>query len=422
MNSLKIQDRPLNSLKAYDNNPRFNENAVEAVAESIREFGFLVPVVIDQDSVIVAGHTRVKAARLLGLDTVPCIVADQLTPAQIKAYRLADNKTAELATWDPARLQIELKELADLGFHMADFGFEPETVDIDDIVEDDFTDDTPPEEPDAVPGALYALGRHRLFVGDSLDPESYQILLNGLPVDLVLTDPPYNVDYTGGTEDKLKIENDKFESQKAFQDFLTAAFKNLRDNLKAGGSFYIFHATITDSEFKQALRYNLLEARQTLNWVKQSLVLSRSDYHWIHEPILYGWKDGAPHYFIDDRTQTTVWEGGDLKKMNKAELLEYAEKAKAAMEEYSTVLREDRPHVSEYHPTMKPIKLIARLMKNSTRPNEKVLDPFGGSGSTLIAAEQLGRTCYMIELDPGYADVIMKRYEEFTGEPAERIR
>ncbi len=381
---MQIVYKRLDELKPYKRNPRNNDGAVDAVAASIKEFGFKVPIVIDTKSEIIAGHTRLKAAQKLGLAEVPCIIADDLTPDKIKAFRLADNKTAELAEWDFELLQLELE---DINLDMSEFGFNTTPAPAEPY-EDNYEPE-PPAEPKTKPGELYKLGRHTLLCGDATKAASYAKLTGGGLLDLLLTDPPYNVDYEGKTKDKLKIENDK-KDDASFFEFLSDAFENAAEALKPGGVWYIFHADSEGENFRRAAREKLGKVRQCLVWNKNTIVLGRQDYQWKHEPCLYGWKEGDAHYFVDDRTQATV-------------------------------INEDKPARSAEHPTMKPVKLIARFIRNSTRPGETVLDPFGGSGSTLIACEQLGRTCYTMELDPKYCDVIIDRWEKLTGQKAVKI-
>ena len=397
----------------YKRNPRNNDGAVEAVAASIREFGFKVPIVIDVNSEIVAGHARLKAAKQLGLEKVPCIIADDLTPEQIKAFRLADNRTAELSEWNVELLQLELD---DISLDMSQFGFD--TAMPGEPYEDDYEPE-PPEDPKTKIGEVYKLGVHTLLCGDATSSACYEKIARS--VDCIITDPPYNVDYEGSTKKRLKIENDNM-SDSAFFEFLSDAFKSAAEVLKPGGVWYIFHADSEGENFRRAARENLGKVRQCLIWNKNSIVLGRQDYQWKHEPCLYGWKDGAKHYFVDDRAQATVHENAaiDFSKLKKGDAI------KLLKEIYSdkrstTVINENKPTRNEEHPTMKPIKLIARLIRNSTRLGECVLDPFGGSGSTLIACEQLGRVCYIIELDPRYCDVIIDRWERMTGLKAVKI-
>jgi DNA modification methylase len=326
-------------------------------------------------------------------------------------------------------LKLELDDIK--GIDMSDFGFELD-LDEDDkeVVEDDY-DCTPPEEPKAKLGDIYQLGNHRLMCGDSTSEEDVSKLMNGELADLVVTDPPYNVAIVGGDHKiapdkrievgKLTIENDKM-SDKEFQDFLNKSFKNMYNSLKLGGVYYIWYASREHIKFETALNNNNLIMRQQLIWNKNRLICGMQDYQWKHEPCLYGWKDGAGHYFVDDRTQTTVIEDKkpDIKKMKKEELVKLLE------EIYSdkistTIINEDRPNISDLHPTMKPVKLIARQVKNSSRINETVLDLFGGSGTTLIACEQLNRNCYMMEFDCKYIQVIIERYIAFTGNKVYRL-
>lgn len=370
----KIVMMSLTDLKAYDNNPRKNDAAVDAVANSIREFGFKVPVIIDSNNIIVCGHTRVKAAKKLGMEEVPCIVADDLTDDQIKAFRLADNKTSELAEWDLDKLGEELKFI---DMDMLQFGFEDLEAQLErDVLEDDFDESEDlPETPYARRGDVFVLGKHRLMCGDSTIEEDVKILVDGNVMDMVFTDPPYNVDYEGAAG---KIQNDRQEDGK-FYDFLLKAFSNMNAALKEGGAIYVCHADTEGINFRTAFLNAGFKLAECLVWVKNALVLGRQDYHWRHEPILYGWKKGASHYFVDDRTQDTVWEY-------------------------------DKPTVSKLHPTMKPLELIGKALKNSSRKGEKILDLFGGSGSTMIACEQIDRASYLMELDEKYVDVIVKRY------------
>lgn len=414
---MQIVYKKIDELIPYENNPRNNEEAIKYVANSIKEFGFKVPIIIDKENVIVAGHTRYKASKQLGIAEVPCVIADDLTEEQIKAFRLADNKTAEIATWDFDLLEQELGEIA--GLDMTDFGFdflEPEES-IEEVKEDNYEIEEI-EEPKTKLGDMYKLGNHYLLCGDSTDPETVNKLVQNQTMDLLLTDPPYNVDVENS--DGLKIKNDNMDSD-AFRHFLSSAFKCAIDVMKKGASFYIWHGENEGYNFRGACYDVGLQIRQCLIWNKNSIVLGRQDYQWKHEPCLYGWTDGAPHYFINDRTQSTVFEDKlDIDKLKKEEM-------KAILKEIyedkipTTVMNEDKPLKNKEHPTMKPIKLMARLIANSSRKNDKVLDLFGGSGSTLIACEQLERSCYMMELDPHYCDVIIDRWEKLTGQTAEKI-
>ena len=406
---MKIVEMPIGEIHPYENNPRFNDQAVDAVAKSIKEFGFKVPIVIDKNNVIVTGHTRYKASIKLGLKKVPCIKADDLSDKQVKAFRLADNKVSELAEWDFDLLNEELKVLGD--FDMGEYGFEiieeePEAFN------DDFdVDETVPDVPKSTHGDIYRLGRHYLMCGDSTTGDVEKLVKNEA-MDMVLTDPPYNVDYS---EDR-KIENDNM-ARDQFIEFLTKAFKNIYDSLRPGGAFYVWYASRTGVEFETALNNAGLEVRQQLIWNKNSLVLGRQDYQWKHEPCLYGWKEGT-HTFVNERDLTTVIDDEDFTKMDKKHLVKLLESIYSLK---STIIDCERPTKSALHPTMKPVKLMGYLIKNSSKQGDKVLDLFGGSGSTLIACEQLNRSCYMMEYDPKYVDVIIERWEAFTNQKAEKL-
>ena len=418
---MQILEKRLDEIKPYERNPRKNDEAVKYVAASIKEFGFKVPLVIDSDGVIVCGHTRYKAAQELGLPTVPCIMADDLTPEQIKAFRLADNKTAEIATWDDELLSGELADILDID--MGDFGF---GLDDEEEEEPEVTDDNynvaAPEVPNAKRGDIYQLGDHRLMCGDATDADDVATLMNGIEADLLVTDPPYNVDYAGtkNGEDR-RILNDKQEENN-FLEFLEDALTNAREAMKSGAVFYIWHADNQGLAFRSACENIGFHVRQCIIWNKNSFTIGRQDYQWKHEPCLYGWKDGAAHYFLDSRSEATVIEDKlpDVDKMKKPELVEllkkiYADKVSA------TVINEDKPARNDLHPTMKPLPLMGRLIKNSSKQGEVVLDLFGGSGSTLMACEQLNRKCYTMELDPKYVDVIIDRWKEFTGKEAVKV-
>jgi len=389
---MTIIERPIESIQEYKGNPRDNDGAVDSVAESIKLFGFKIPIIIDSEGVIVCGHTRIKAARKIGLKSIPCIIADDLTSDQLKAFRLADNKTAELADWDIEKLLAELK---DIDVNMEPFGFSEEEIQgladkVFDIKDDDAPEVDMEAEPITKPGDLYIIGDHRLLCGDSTDITSLELLVEGKSVDLLITDPPYNVNYEGGTDDKLKIMNDHFSTSTDFRAFLNAAFNAANSVMKPGAAFYIWHSDSERMNFQGACEDIGWKIRENLIWVKNSFVMGRQDYQWKHEPCLYGWKEGAAHYFID-------------------------------MRNLSTLLEFNRPQRNEIHPTMKPIELFAEEIRNSSRPGEIVLDLFGGSGTTIIASEQLGRKARVCELDPRYCDAIVKRWEEFTGQKAERI-
>lgn len=388
---MKIENMKISDIHPYEKNPRINDNAVDAVAKSIQEFGWRAPIVVDKDHVIITGHTRLKAAIKLGMTEVPVHVATDLSPEQAQAYRIADNKTAEIAEWDYSLLPVEIKDLQENGFDMALLGFSTEELEQilnkseDDVVADGETDPDAvpeiPDEPASKSGKMYKLGDHLLLCGDATDSAAVDRLMAGGNAALWLTDPPYNVAYTGKTSDALTIENDSMSDEK-FRDFLKKSFGNVKEHLILGGSFYIFHADREGYNFRGALRDVELKLRQCLIWNKNTMVLGRSPYQWKHEQVLFGWNEGAAHAWYNDRCQPTVL---DFK----------------------------RPSRSEDHPTMKPVDMLVYLIKNSSRRGEIVVDTFGGSGSTLIACEQTGRGCRMMELDPKYCDVIRRRWAEF---------
>jgi len=385
---MRIKMMPVAALKPYPNNPRRNEPAVAPVAKSIKAFGFRQPIVVDKDGVIVCGHTRYEAAKKLGLRAVPVHVAGDLTPTQVRAYRLADNKTNELAEWDTDSLQLELAELQQLDFDLDVLSFpEVELAELLSVGIQDQLDEADavvpvPETAKSVPGCMYELGDHRLLVGDAARPEDVSRLVGVRQADILLTDPPYNVAYEGKTPQALKIENDSLVSD-AFRRLLVAAFRNADSVMRPGAAFYIWHADSEGYDFRGACRDAGWVVRQCLIWAKNALVIGRQDYQWQHEPCLYGWKGGAPHGWYSDRSQTTL-------------------------------LRFDRPFRSIEHPTMKPVALFEYLLLNSSKKRQAVLDLFAGSGTTVIAAERAGRIGLAMELDPRYADVIRKRWAEFV--------
>lgn len=417
---MKIENLKPSDIIPYVNNPRHNESAVDAVASSIRDFGFNVPLVLDKDHIIITGHTRHQAALKLGLETVPCIIADHLTPAQAKAFRLADNRVSELATWDEELLQAELQQLSEMGIDMGDFGFtEEELESLDDITEDEAPEIDEDAEPITQPGDLYELGDHRLLCGDSTKAEDVNRLTEGQDVDLLVTDPPYNVAYEG--MNGMTIENDSMSSSD-FYAFLRDAFAAGNTRLRKGAAIYIWYATAEHFNFHSAVEAVGWKCRQQLIWVKNAIVLGRSDYQWQHEPCIYASKPGATRYFTEARNESTVIEDRpDIKGMSKADLQALCRELLNRQPIPTTVLREDKPVRSEIHPTMKPVKLFARLVINSSKRGDRVLDLFGGSGTTMMACEQLGRKAYLMELDPKYCDAIVARWEQQTGRKAKRI-
>ena len=382
---MDIISKKIDELTPYERNPRKNEAAIDAVAASIKNFGFKVPIVIDQDGVIVAGHTRLAAAKKLGLEEVPCIIADDLSEEQIKAFRLADNKTAELAEWDPDLLEIELKDIESID--MAEFGFD-EPKDLDDNIEDLIEDEAPdvPEEPVAKLGDLWELGGHRLVCGDSTDVDVIRRLMDGTKADMVFTDPPYGVNVKGGKDKGNLIMGDLTQTAIPFS-FEIAVEKCTKEK-----SHFYFCGGESNIQLYQKLfdRY-LHMLPKHLIWVKNGFVMKQNGYHNQFEIIFHGYKQGSG----------ALWYGGRTEA------------------EASDVWHINRDPTSFYvHPTQKPIAVPARAIKNSCPPDGSVVDLFGGSGSTLIACEQLKRKCFMCELDPHYVDVIIKRWENLTGEKA----
>ena len=422
---MQIYDKPLGWLTPYENNPRNNEEAVGPVANSISEFGFKVPIVATSDGEIINGHTRWKAAKKLKLKTVPVIIADDLTEEQVKAFRLADNKVAEIAQWDIELLLSEIDSVDNLDMTL--FGFTDQDYTLDDF-EDEELDTEDAEEineqdtqTSAVEyGDIYQLGRHRLMCGDSTSIADMEELVDGNKIDLYVTDPPYNVAYEGGTEEAMTIMNDSMDDV-SFRQFLKDAFSVADKHLKPGGAFYIWHADSEGLNFRAAVKETGWLLKQNIIWVKNSIVLGRQDYQWKHEPCLYGWKDGASHYFVDNRSLATVIEEDEdnLKEMTKGELIAYIK----TMQEGSptSVFYEDKPVRNDIHPTMKPLKLIARCVLNSSKKGERVLDSFNGGGSTLMVCEKTERIYYGMELDPIYVERTIKRWEEETGLKAEKI-
>lgn len=405
---------PLDSLTPYRTNPRIGN--VEAIAESLKVNGQFRPLVVwGEYREILAGNHTWKAAKLLGWSEIAVVYVWELTEDDAAKIVLADNRYSDLATYDDAALAGLLAQVGDL----AGTGYTEADVDAllgsltasDDPTALTDPDDVPeaPEAPQSRLGDVWALGPHRLLVGDStgdLEP-----LMQGDLADLVLTDPPYNVAVQGGTKDKLTIENDKMANVD-FRALLDGAMTSMAEHSKAGAGFYVFHSDSERVNFQQALEQAGWLVKQNLIWVKNSLVLSRQDYHWQHEPILYGWLAGAAHSWETDRKQATVIdEQQDFSKMTKADLVALLEDIYVK----SDAVRYDRPTRSLDHPTMKPVGLIAYLLGNSTQPGDIVLDPFGGSGSTLIACHQTKRIARLVELDPKYADVILRRYMEHTG-------
>jgi site-specific DNA-methyltransferase (adenine-specific) len=389
----KIEQVSIELLIPYANNARTHSDAqVAQIAASIREFGFTNPVLVSDDNTIIAGHGRVMAARKLALTQVPVIRLSHLTETQRKAYILADNKLALNAGWDDNLLSIELADLKDLGFDTDLTGFSADEIAAlmpVEVMEGLTDEDEVPEvsvDPVTKLGDVWLLGKHRLMCGDSTSIQALEDLCQGQSVDMWLTDPPYNVAYEGKTKDALKIQNDSM-SDDQFRQFLRDSYVAADAVMKAGAVFYIWHADSEGYNFRGAAQDAGWKVRQCLIWKKQTMVMGRQDYHWKHEPCLYGWKDGAGHLWAADRKQTTI--------------LEF-----------------DRPSRNAEHPTMKPVALFEYQMLNNTKGGDIVLDSFGGSGTTMIAAEKNGRLSRLMELDPKYCDVIVKRWQDFTGKQA----
>jgi len=431
-----VEIRSIDTIRPYGNNPRLNDGAVDAVAASLKEFGFRQPIVVDSDGVIVCGHTRFKAAMKLGLAKVPVHVAKDLTPEQVRAYRIADNKTADLAQWDYEILPIELSELMDTGFDMSLLAFdEKELTQLlnSEIQQGNCDPDEIPEPPDEAitkPGDLWILGNHRLLCGDAGSQADLDRLLDGNVVHLVNTDPPYNVkveprsntaiaaglssftnkkaqlhhqgfDQARGVSDPKKarkkmrakdrpLEND-FVSREAFDDMLLAWFGNASRVLKLGGSFYIWGGYANLGNYPGPLQQSGLYFSQGIVWDKQHPVLTRKDFMGAFEICFYGWKEGAGHKFYGPNNATDLWH---VKKVNPQSMI---------------------------HLTEKPVELAVRAIQYSSKQGENVLDLFGGSGSTLIACQQTDRKAFLMELDCLYCDIIVQRFEKFTGMKAQRM-
>ena len=382
---------PTEKLVPYVNNARTHSaDQVKKLQSSLREFGFINPIIIDRDFSVIAGHGRLLAAKAEGITEVPCVFVDHLTDAQKKAYILADNRMAMDAGWDEELLRVEIEALQAedfdvflTGFDEAEISklFDAET----EVKEDEFDVEEELEKPSFTKqGDVWQLGRHRLICGDSTKAETYETLMNGAKAHLTITDPPYNVNYEGSAG---KIKNDNMADEKFYQ-FLLDSFKNMEAVMADDASIYVFHADTEGLNFRKAFTDAGFYLSGCCIWEKQSLVLGRSPYQWQHEPCLYGWKKNGKHQWYTGRKETTIWKFDKSKKNGD-------------------------------HPTMKPLALLAYPIMNSSMSNTNVLDPFGGSGSTLIACEQTDRICYTIELDEKFCDVIVKRYIEQVGSDAE---
>ena len=380
----------IDRLIPYQNNARTHSpEQIQKLRSSLREFGFVNPVLIDRDYGIIAGHGRVAAAREEGMKDVPCVFVDHLTEAQKKAYILADNRMALDAGWDDELLRIEMEGLTELGFDLELTGFDEKELAAlmgsgeNEVEDDDFDLSAALDKASFVEsGDIWTVGRHRLMCGDATSAEDVNALMAGKKANLILTDPPYGVSFR--SSDGLTIQNDSIKGEE-FYSFLLSAFQNMAAHLEAGGAAYCFHADTEGLTFRRAFIDAGFHLAGCCIWVKNSLVLGRSDYQWQHEPVLYGFLQNGKHPWYSDRKQTTVWNF-------------------------------DKPKRNKDHPTSKPLDLLAYPIGNSTQANAVVVDTFGGSGSTLMACEQANRICYTMEIDPKYASVILRRYVEDTGD------
>lgn len=409
---MQIETISLDCIKPYAQNAKKHpQYQIEQIKASILAFGNNDPIAIDENNVIIEGHGRYLALKALGYHEVPVIKLHHLSEDQKRAYILAHNKITLNTDFDINILKDELTNIIDID--MVPFGFSVNLLSSP-LTPDEETKETkePTDEEITIQvGDLYQCGNHRVLCGDSTNPDHLRKLVEEQTIDLYVTDPPYNVAYEGKTKDALTIQNDQMEAS-AFQDFLTGAFQTVDPFLKPGGSFYIWHADSERLNFSQALKRTGWLEKQTLIWAKDTFVLGRQDYQWQHEPCLYGWKPGSGHYFISDFSQSTILENS-LETKSKQELIALIKSYQA--NQPTSILRVNRPTRNEDHPTMKPIALLERLIRSSSKQGENILDSFAGSGSTLLACERLGRTCYALELDPKYVAVILKRFEEATG-------
>ena len=426
---VKVEQVPLSSLKAYDGNAKKHDNAnIEAIANSIEEFGFRNPIIAwhNEDGIpeIVAGHGRAAAAKRLRIETVPVVFVDDLSDAQRRMLTLADNQTTLMTGWDEKQLAEELDALSD-AFDVDDFGFEPIGIDEPDPADLDECEPNDDAQDRVAEGELWRMGEHVLLCADSTKPKNVERLSDaiGTRFDLLLTDPPYNValgQHGNRRNDGLIIANDNWGSDEDFVEFLRASFSGAMSAMRPGAAFYVWYAPTQSANFLEAAKRAGMDVRQILVWAKSTFSLGRQDYQWRHELCLYGWKEGAAHYFTNSRRESTVIDDAmDTSRMSKAELKDALD---AILDRTATtVLRDKKPTRSVEHPTMKPVSLFAYQIANSTKHGDAVLDPFGGSGTAVIASEQMSRRCGTIELDPHYASVIVDRWERLTGMEAVRI-
>jgi len=398
----------------------------EKIRRSIQEFGYVDPIIVNKDYTIIGGHQRATVLKALGYESVDVVVVE-VDKLKEKALNIALNKIS--GEWQMDKLKellLELESQLDLGitgFDDDEFKALLASMDTKQAVDDDFDVEAVLEEidePKAKRGDVFILGPHRVMCGDSTDPDDVKKLMNGRIADLIVTDPPYNVNYENKIDyhkmfknDVRKnntIMNDFMDSDKFFE-FLLTMYMIASQHLKPGGVVYVFHSDVERVAFQLAMNAAGFKFSETLIWVKNSFNLSRNDYHWKHEPILYGWKEGAGHYFVEDRTQSTVFdESVNIEKLKKEELIEMLQNILTQL--HTTIIYDNKPLRSDIHPTMKPVSLVGKLIKNSSKARDLLYEPFGGSGSTLIASDQLDRECYCMELDPKYVDVIVKRWKD----------
>ena len=428
---MKITTVAINEVIPYARNPRKNEDAIAKVSASLQEYGWQQPIVVDADMIVIAGHTRLEAAKRLGMDEVPIHVADKLSDTQVKAFRIADNRVGQEAEWDLDLLKQELGDLSELSFDLSLTGFDSDQLDellFDAIENEGLTDEdlVPDVEENYVSrlGDVWVLGNHRLMCGDSTVISDVEKLCDGKLMDACWTDPPYNVDYESSAG---KIKNDNMKDSE-FKKFLKDAFITAFSVMREGAPIYVAHADTEGLNFRSAFKEAGFKLSGCLIWVKDSLVLGRSDYQWRHEPILYGWKEGAAHSWFGGRKNTTVLESdyknftvhsdGTLDIDIGSNILRVTGTDLCVEQVLPTTIRAEKPKRSDKHPTMKPVGLVLQMLENSSKVGSSVLDLFGGSGSTMIACQKSGRKSYLMEFDPKYADVIVKRWQDFTGKKA----
>ena len=443
---LPIERRELKDLKPAEYNPRKaltpEDKEYQDILNSIDHFSYVDPIIVNKDGTVIGGHQRITVLLDMGYTEADVVVLD-IDKNDEKALNVALNKIT--GEWDDLKLKDLLLEL-DLGdydisltgFNNDDLNNLVELFEVEpEITEDDYDaeqayEDTVSKGSVVKPGEVWQLGRHRLMCGNSTNTDDVKKLIGDETLDLVITDPPYNVNYEEKAEalneyrpnnnGSMKIENDLMGDEE-FYNFLFSAYSNMFEFMRAGAAIYVFHADSEGLNFRKAFKNVGFKLSECLIWEKNNFVLGRCDYHWRHEPILYGWKEGAAHYFINDRTQDTVFleDDVDFESMKKQDLIQYVKDLQSKYKDQTTVMFENKPMSSSLHPTMKPLELVGKLMKNSSKKDWNVGDFFGGSGSTLMAAEQLGRTAYVMEYDPNYVSVIIDRWEQYTGEKAIKV-